>query len=273
MPTLNANDISKSISQVAKNIEYLKVLYEHQSRVRHTRDSMIDEKAVARLEEDIAQSKWNLVESLSNPQTFQTWLESDKNQAAMLYKYFAKGHFVAEIGADTTTLQRFQALESVFLAATPESLLTTEEQQRLKYAQANLVPEERRHQYLEEDARAVRVCLQDKIAQKAFDHAVAQFTQQSASDATIMKILKRIQDNPIFLQDHSAHNMVNPKGQEPTLSLDQVRELVSQNNVEKLKELDSVFDNLVAKKPLKNMIQQMRQYSKEISNDYTGLKI
>ena len=269
MPTINATDISKSITQVAKNIEYLKVLYEHQSRVSKVQDSTVDEKSVKRLEDELALAKWNLVENLSDPKVFEQWVQSDKNQAHMLYKYFAKGHFIPETGLNTELLQQFKSLERFYLQATPESLLTSEEQQRLKHAQTNLVPESRRYQYAREDVQVVDIYLKEK----AFDKALTQLTQYPSDNALTQKILQRVKDNPIFLKNHPAHSMVNPRGGEPTLNALELYELVQNQDMEKLKKVDQTFDNLVSKKPLSNMIQNMRKYSKEISNELAGPKM
>lgn len=269
-PISNSEELSKSILNVAKNIEYIKVLYEHQSR---TRESTIDEKAVKNYEQNIRDSKWNIIEYLSDNNNYDAWLKHDKNNSMMLFKYFKQGHFEHEIGLNKTLQEKIVSnLEATFAQVDPKTILTTEEINRIKHAETNLVPADRVYQYKKENVQILK--LYD--VNKCYDKDIKDF-KEIIKESHISPLLKekmntlvdRIEQDPIFLKGHPAHTVGNPNNREFSLSIVELRDTLSEREdtiSHTIDKLNTSFDNIVAKKPILSIIRSLREQDNTTKN-------
>jgi hypothetical protein len=262
-PISNSEELSKSILQVAKNIEYIKVLYEHQSR---TRESTIDEKAVKKYEQDIRQTKWNIIDYLSHNENYDNWLKQDKNNSMMFFKYFKQGHYEHEIGLNQQLNDKINHdLEAKFVQTDPKSILTTEEISRIKHAETNLVPTDRFYQYKKENLQILKLY----EVNKCYDKDIKDFKEiiKASSISPPLKekmnqLVDRIEQDPIFLKGHPAHTVGNPNNREFSLSIAELRDTLNEgeNSISQtIDKLNKSFDNIVTKKPILSVIRSLRE--------------
>lgn len=269
-PISNSEELSKSIIQVAKNIEYIKVLYEHQSR---TRESTIDEKAVKKYEQDIRQTKWNIIDYLSHSKNYDNWLKQDKNNSMMFFKYFKQGHYEHEIGLNQQLNDKItRDLETKFVQTDPKSILTTEEISRIKHAETNLVPADRIYQYKKENLQILKLY----EVNKCYDKDIKDFKEiiKASSISPPLKekmnqLVDRIEQDPIFLKGHPAHTVGNPNNREFSLSIAELRDTLNEGESsisQTIDKLNKSFDNIITKKPILSVIKSLREQENQPKN-------
>lgn len=269
-PISNSEELSKSILQVAKNIEYIKVLYEHQSR---TRESTIDEKAVKKYEQDIRQTKWNIIDYLSHSKNYDNWLKQDKNNSMMFFKYFKQGHYEHEIGLNQQLNDKItRDLETKFVQTDPKSILTTEEISRIKHAETNLVPADRIYQYKKENLQILKLY----EVNKCYDKDIKDFKEiiKASSISPPLKekmnqLVDRIEQDPIFLKGHPAHTVGNPNNREFSLSIAELRDTLNEGESsisQTIDKLNKSFDNIITKKPILSVIKSLREQENQPKN-------
>lgn len=269
-PISNSEELSKSIIQVAKNIEYIKVLYEHQSR---TRESTIDEKAVKKYEQDIRQTKWNIIDYLSHSKNYDNWLKQDKNNSMMFFKYFKQGHYEHEIGLNQQLNDKItRDLETKFVQTDPKSILTTEEISRIKHAETNLVPTDRIYQYKKENLQILKLY----EVNKCYDKDIKDFKEiiKASSISPPLKekmnqLVDRIEQDPIFLKGHPAHTVGNPNNREFSLSIAELRDTLNEGESsisQTIDKLNKSFDNIITKKPILSVIKSLREQENQPKN-------
>ena len=269
-PISNSEELSKSILQVSKNIEYIKVLYEHQSR---TRESTIDEKAVKKYEQDIRQTKWNIIDYLSHSENYDNWLKQDKNNSMMFFKYFKQGHYEHEIGLNQQLNDKItRDLETKFVQTDPKSILTTEEISRIKHAETNLVPADRIYQYKKENLQILKLY----EVNKCYDKDIKDFKEiiKASSISPPLKekmnqLVDRIEQDPIFLKGHPAHTVGNPNNREFSLSIAELRDTLNEGESsisQTIDKLNKSFDNIITKKPILSVIKSLREQENQPKN-------
>lgn len=269
-PISNSEELSKSILQVSKNIEYIKVLYEHQSR---TRESTIDEKAVKKYEQDIRQTKWNIIDYLSHNENYDNWLKQDKNNSMMFFKYFKQGHYEHEIGLNQQLNDKINHdLEAKFVQTDPKSILTTEEISRIKHAETNLVPADRIYQYKKENLQILKLY----EVNKCYDKDIKDFKEiiKASSISPPLKekmnqLVDRIEQDPIFLKGHPAHTVGNPNNREFSLSIAELRDTLNEGESsisQTIDKLNKSFDNIITKKPILSVIKSLREQENQPKN-------
>ena len=225
---LTSQDLSKAIGKMAEDIEQIKKL---KAAIGTTKEehSGIDWNVVRRYEQDLRDEKWGIAQFLGSEHNYNQWLASEKNNAALLYKYVQRGHLAHEIGPDEDLARRLEGLKVVFEATPKDFLITRAEKDTINHykdmhmdADLSQVPT-----YEAEEKAILNVHDKEKCFQKELKHSFEHFPTRDRLPKDVQSVLNAIEKNDMLLKDHPYHIMVNPGYQQATVDNQQLRSLVA----------------------------------------------
>jgi hypothetical protein len=267
---LSPQEVSKDIASLAENIEYTKILL----RARAT----TDEKSIQRYVADIVQQKWSIVQHLSQPGNYEAWKNQDNNQALMLVKYMQKGHLDKEFGPDLSLKNKISDdFLPIFNTTPAEKLLTNREKQNLKHYEQNLVPVERRDNYLAQEKEILNFYDRHLCFNKTFSHTLNSLPEFNRLPKMVQNAVETLKAHPELLNDSPAHLMINRDSKQyPGMNAEQFLSLAMDASVgntqatQTLAKHQEMWQGLLEKKSLTQGINKIRnQYNPDLGHGKT----
>ena len=268
MPTvknlyINPEQTSKAISEVAEQIEYLKVLYRNQHQ-NYSEDNL---NAIIDYESDIRTFKWGIISYLSDDNNYHQWKVATKNNAALFFKYFNKGYFEQEIGYNKDLRIKIIAdFKTLYENTPPEYLHTNKEKQLLKYYKENNISEENYDKYTQEEQLVLNLYDKESCFNANYNYLLDNLPDNKKLPKEAQNAVTLVQKNPLLLADHPFHYVLNRnKAKYPTVSCDKFLHLLLDSTVgdydaiDTLKKMVIVLDKLDRRESQKAVIRSIRE--------------
>lgn len=277
MPTvknlyISAEQTSKAISEVAEQIEYLKVLYRNHNQ-QYSEDNL---KAIIEYESDIRKFKWGIISYLSDDNNYHQWKVATKNNAALFFKYFNKGYFEQEIGYNKDLRIKIIAdLKTLYDNTPAEYLHTNKEKQLLRYYNDNNISEENYDKYSAEEQLVLNLYDKESCFNANYNYLLDNLPDNKKLPKEAQNAVVLVKKNPLLLADNPFHYVLNRHpGKYPTVSCDKFLHLLLDSTVgdydaiDTLKKMVITLDKLDSKESQKAAIRSIRENA--LSSDITN---
>lgn len=256
----NPTEVSNAIATVSESIEQIKFLYNNLENS--------NEQAIFSYEKEIRELKWNIINYLSDDNNFILWQNSNKNNAALFFKYYQKNHFDHEIGHDQELrIKILTQLQHIFTNTPTEYLLTNREKQLLKNnSSINLDNEEQ---------LVLNLFNEQECFDKNYSYLMSHLPDNKKLPKEAQNAIELLKKNPLLLADNPHHFVINRnRNKFPTVSCHIFEQLLLDATVgdlqaiNTLKKMKITYEQLNAKESQTENIVILRKEANEHLNTF-----